>query len=259
MFDFMPHPANAPMTAPPVLCLSGPTGTADEWIGLEQCLGSRGACQTTDMPLVFRRKLTMAPDGAHVVAHGSAAYHALKAAIEMPLKVRSLTLIDPDIIAALPELKACPQFFGQLRMIERVTAEVAEGRTEAAATRVTNWWMGRGAWDRTSGTVQDMQVRAMPRLAAEYQGQAATPLPLLALVTLPCPVRIVAGRRAPSGIRSFARLLRVAIREVSMTLVKGARGSAHVSDPHVVAPDISNFIVSSDRGWQSQASLPVAA
>lgn len=259
MFDFMPHPAHTFMSAPPVLCLSGPTGMRDEWIGLADCLGPRGACQSFDDASVLRRRLWAGPDGAHLVAHGTAAYHVLKMTEEIPERVRSLTLVDPDIIQALPELAACPQFFGHLSLIRRVREALPLGRLEAAAARVTEWWMGRGTWATTSYAIKERVAEAMPALAREWRIQEDAPLTLLTLVNLSCPVRIIAGRRTPSSIRSLVRLLRVAVPEVSVTFVKGARGACHLTDPHVVGPEISNFIVSSDADWHTQASLLAAA
>ena len=82
---------------------------------------------------------------------------------------------------------------------------------------------------------------------------------LLDLVNIACPVRIVAGSRAPAPIRSLARLMRVAVQTLSITQVKGARGAAHLTDPHVVGPEVCKFVVSSDREWHTRFGLPAAA
>ncbi len=259
MFDILPHRHDAPLAAPPVLCLSGAMGTTDDWISLSEYLGPRGACRTLADAKELERHLRMAPDGAHIVAGGTAAYHALKLAGDMPERVRSLTLVDPDIIAALPDLIGCPQFHGHSDLIRKVRRLVAEGRTQEAAVKVTDWWMGRRAWSKTAPVIRTDIRAAMPMLVGAWRAQSETPLNLLGLVTLSCPVRIITGRRAPSPIRSLARLLRVVVTDLSVTFVRSARANVHLSDPHVVAPDISNFIVSSDLGWHTRTILPAAA
>ena len=64
---------------------------------------------------------------------------------------------------------------------------------------------------------------------------------------------------APAPIRSLARLMRVAVQTLSITQVKGARGAAHLTDPHVVGPEVCKFVVSSDREWHTRFGLPAAA
>lgn len=259
MFDFMPHAHDAFRTAPPVLFLSGAFGVSREWDGIAMHIGARGACRTFDRVDEWRDAVAAAPDGAHLVAHGSAAYHAVKAATDLSGGVRSVTLIDPDLIAALPELACCMQFRPQVQRARRAAELVARNDDAAAAETVIDWWMGRRAFARTSERLQVRFAKAMPSLVAEWRAQEAQPLDLMDLATVAAPVRVVIGRKAPTAVRALSRLFSMVLGDGSHHMVKRAGTAAHLTDPHVVAPEILNFVVSSDMGWQDRAHLAVAA
>lgn len=129
---------------------------------------------------------------------------------------------------------------------------------DAAAAEVIAWWMGRRAWTRTAPRLRARFSSAIPSLIADWQAQSRTPFDLLGLVALTCPVKVVTGRRAPAAILALARTLRMAVPDLSMTLVTSARAASHLTDPHVTAPEIGNFIVSNDRGWHSIDHLAAA-
>lgn len=244
MFDFahpMDRPARADQT---VLFLSSPFGVSREWAGLSECLGPQAECRTHDRPAPFMHDARLSSDPVHLVAHGTGAYHALSTAMRDPYLVRSVTLIDPDLICAMRELAPCHQFRGHTRMIDRATGLVEGDRPEAAAQIVTDWWMGRRAWSRTSPRLQARFAAAMQRLVAEWQAQSVAPLDLLDVVTLDCPVHIVTGRRVRSDVRALTQLLRIALPDCTLTTVPFARAAAHLSDPHIVGPALRNGIVS---------------
>lgn len=258
MFDFMPRSDHARRTAPPVLFLSNPFGVAGEWSGIAETLGDQADCEAYEDPSAYLRRVCGRPEGPHLVAHGTGAYHALIAAIQHPHCVRSVTLIDPDIICAMPDLIPCPQFRRHTMLVRRAQDLALCGKHRDAAAQVIDWWMGRRAWSKTAFRLKARFAGAMPALADEWRMQAKAPVNLLGLVALACPVKVVTGRRAPSEITELARLLRMAIPEASMVLVKSARAASHLTDPHVVGPELRNFIVSSDLGWHTKGDLVAA-
>ena len=259
MFDFMIQNRETQVAAAPVLFLSSAMGETWEWNGIADCLGPRGACQMFDHPADWAHAAFIAPDGAHLVAHGAAAYDALRVAAGYGEIVRSVTLIDPDLIAGLPELAACLQFRRHAGMIRRVQTRVAEEDRVGAAELAVEWWMGRGAWSRTAPELRGRLEKAIARLSADWQRQAAAPFDLTELSGIAAPVRVITGRRAPSDIRAMTRLLRMVVPELSARFVKFASASAHLTDPHIVGPDVSNFIVSCDLAWQDQPEQRMAA
>lgn len=259
MFDFFTHSQMTTVEAPSVMFLSSPFGGPREWVGISDYIGARGTCTAFSDPTAWQHAVETAPNGVHAVVHGTAAYHTLKLASENPAAFRSITLIDPDIINALPELQPCPQFHGHTKLIEEALEAEAMGEPIAAAAKVINWWMGRKAWAQTSAMPRSKLISAMPRLATEWRLQSRKPLTLLDLTKVSCSVQIVTGRHAPAEIRSLMRTLRMALPDFSTCLVKSAVGASHMTDPHIVAPTTSDFIVSSDNGWHNEFDLQAAA
>ncbi|MEM8957702.1 MAG: hypothetical protein AAGC86_07800 [Pseudomonadota bacterium] len=168
-------------------------------------------------------------------------------------------MVDPDIIVSLEDLTRCCQFRGQMKLIERAAALTSDGRHDAAAAKTVDWWRGPDAWKRTAPTEKALFVRAMPALAGEWRAQRKALLSLLQLAKLSCPIKMITGRRTPSELRSLAHLLRMAIPDFSLRLVTSARALSHLSDPHIVSPEIGKFIVCSDMGWHTDEDLALAA
>lgn len=257
MFDFVSQPES--QTAAPVLFLSGPFGVPREWDGIADCLGTRGVCQAFKDRGGWLCALENALYGAHLVAHGTAVYDALRVVLDNPERVRSATLVDPDIITALPELSACLQFRRHTEMISRATDFFTQGDCEHAAEEAVDWWMGHGAWRRTSHRIQTRFDASVVTLANDWQRQMGSPFDLLELANISAPVRIVTGRKSPADIRAMARLMKMVIPRSTTTLVKAAGSASHLTDPHVVGPDVSNFIVSCDMDWHHRHCLAAAA
>jgi pimeloyl-ACP methyl ester carboxylesterase len=256
MFNFSSRESD---TVGPVLFLSGPFGVAREWAGIMLCLGTRGASRAFDDRDAWRRALDVAPAAAHLVAHGPAAYEALRMAQECPRRVRSVTLVDPDILAALPEMKAGSQFRRGASLRRQVAALVAEGRQVEAAEAVTDWWMGKGTFSRSSLRLRSRFAASSAALVEAWRRQEEAPFDLCRLSGLRVPVHVATGRRAPAETRSVTGLLKMVVPGLSATIVKDAGAAAHLTDPHVVGPDVSNFIVLSGGGWQDRAHFAAAA
>lgn len=258
MFDCPPSTCAPPQAAASVLFLSSPFGAAREWRGISECLGRRAVCRTFGRGEEFRRHAQSVSGASHLVAHGTGACHALRVALECPKAVRSVTLIDPDIIRALPDLTPCLQFRGHLGMIRRAIELHAANRHDDAAALVTDWWMGRQAWARTAARLRQRFANAVPAMVLEWRSQSSSPLLLHELAALSCPMRILTGRRVRSDITALSRFLRLAVPEVSLTRVAAARAASHLTAPHVVAPEIANFVASNEMAWQTEPVLVAA-
>lgn len=256
MFDFANDASSHPIQT--VFFLSNPLGNTREWTGLAQTIGALATCRAFDRPDAFRTALSQMTAPAHLVAHGSAAYHALQVAAQDPDAVQSVTLIDPDILAAVPDMHACPTYHKNLSIMQRAKELCDQGQTQEAAQLTVDWWMGRATWHNTNPTLQVRFASAMPALVAEWQMQEADPLCLLNIATVRCPIKLVLGRKTPAGIRSLAQLVRLALPNASLQRVSEARGACHLTHPHVVGPELRNFVVEHAVDWQSAEYLQAA-
>lgn len=251
MFDSlhaMPHSS----TQTEVLFLSNSLGVAREWEGLSDTVGAIAAPRMFDRPGEFHRAVRLSSAGAHLVAHGSAAYHAIQTAIRYPGDVRGITLIDPDILASLPDLHDCPIYRQNLQINALATVLADQGRSADAARCVIDWWMGRSAWSNTSERLRSRFAADMPALVADWRNQASSPLCLLGLTNVHCPIQIITGRDAPADIRALTQVLCLALPQTSLVKVKGARGASHLTHPHLVGPALRKFIVYNKTGWHTE-------
>lgn len=257
MFD-MDHDTAA--GGPSVFFLSGAMGARGEWKSLEGCVNGThlavpfsDAAEGVDM-------LDFAPTGAHLVAHGTAVHTALRAVMERPERVRSLTLIDPDIAPALPELAVSPMFRAGQQMRTRMARFAEEGDAFNAAREAVDFFMGRKAFQKSSFELQKRFARRMGRLQHAYAAQQAQPFDLYELSTVDCPTLVVTGRFASSELRECARLLMFAMQPARRFIVPGARAAAHLTDPHIVGPELRKFLENSVPGCNHAASVaPIAA
>lgn len=257
MFD-MDHDTAA--GGPTAFFLSGALGARGEWKSLEGCISGThlavpfsDAAEGVDM-------LDFAPTGAHLIAHGTAVHTALRAAMERPERVRSLTLIDPDIATALPELAVSPMFRAGQQMRTRMERYAGEGDAFNAAREAVDFFMGRRAFRNSSFGLQQTFARRVGALSAAYAAQRAQPFDLSGLSTIQSRTLIVTGRFAAAELRECARLLMFAMPPARRFIVSGARAASHMTDPHIVGPEVLKFLETSGPECNHVPSVaPIAA
>jgi len=251
MFDLL-HTTTYTAPKTEILFLSNPLGVASEWHGLSGAVGTLAPFRVFEKPRDFQDAAKLSFAGAHLVAHGSAAYHAIQTALRHPDRIRGITLIDPDILASLPDLHDCPSYRQNLRINSKATALVVQSRNAQAAQVVIDWWMGRLSWINTSERLQTRFAEAMPALIADWRIQARDPLCLLGLATIHCPIQIVTGRNAPADLRALIHVMRLALPQTRLLKVQYACGASHLTHPHIVGPALRKFVVCTAAGWHTE-------
>lgn len=248
MFDDQISPSRE---SAPVLFLSGALGGAGEWTGVAESLGAGFVpARHGDAPSAIL-DLARYPAGAHVVAHGSAAYDALARAAAEPWRFRSLTLIDPDLAAALPDLAMAPQYRAGRAMRRNVAVYAAEGDAWNAVREAVDFWMGKGAFARSSLALQQRLASRCGPLVSAYARQSARPLDVFDLAKVACPTFVITGSKAAPELRENARLAFFAIPRAKRLLVREAGACAHLTDPHVVGPAVREFLENCESRWQT--------
>lgn len=253
MYDFVPSPARS------VIALSGPLSDPSEWDSLTLALGSRGTAEGVSARRDWHAAIAGASGPVHLAASGTAAHDALATAMTLPARVRSVTLVDPDMAGAIEELTVSPQFRRDAIHRVAVSVAVAAGDLADAAQAEVDRWMGRGAYRAASLRFRRDMARRMPRLVADWRRQGLMSLSVARLAALAPPVRVVLGARAPVEARQMAGLLRMVVPDLARIVVPVARGLAHLSDPHMVWPDVANFVAAAQPKWQSSNDFATAA
>lgn len=249
MFDFNTHSDRAAST---VLFLSGGLGAANEWRAVAESLGPAFAVQRHSDSHAGIRALDQHPEGAHVVAHGTAAHPAILTAAACPGHVRSLTLIDPDVIGALPDAAAAPARGPGTAMRRRVLDHSRRGDFIDATREAVDFWMGRGAYGKSSRELQEKLGARLHRLVRDYRAQTEWSFDADTVSSVVCPVLVMTGRKAPSELKDAARLMVHGLPFAEPFGVPGAKACAHLTDPHLVGPALRAFLARTDRGWHNR-------
>ncbi|PRY23641.1 pimeloyl-ACP methyl ester carboxylesterase [Aliiruegeria haliotis] len=136
----------------------------------------------------------------HLLGHSFGAVVALRLAMERPELVRSLTLIEPVLFAALGEH---PQAADQRAEVDRLDFWLRAGNRVAAARYFTETWGTGAPWDSFR---EDQRAYILDRIHAvpdQWPGLYGDCAGLLApgrLEALELPVLLIGGGRSPGAI-----------------------------------------------------------
>ncbi len=158
---------------------------------------------------------------AHLVGHSYGGFVALKAALEVPDKVRTLFAFEPVAYGVLKTpaersdldaLKAEPWF-----------SAPDTGGDAAWLERFVDYWSGTGAWKEMSDNVQKSFLSQGRRVFGEVMSlnKDTTPVETYAQ-TLRMPVVIMSGTESPVSARKVAERLGQSLRQGQHMTIKGA-------------------------------------
>lgn len=224
------------------MCLHASASSSGQWRALMERLAPRYRVLAADLygygqspAWPGARPLTLADEAAllepvfqaagdrfHVVGHSYGAAIALCAALTQPHRVKSLTLFEPVLIAALmqddPDQPAAREIAS---VRDDTSAAVARGELEAAGERFVDYWMGAGAWATTPDKRRAVIAGTMPKIRAEWHAIFTEPTPLAAFARLAIPTRYLVGGASPLAPRGVARLLTRTLPRVSVVELAG--------------------------------------
>lgn len=241
-----------------VILLNDALGSAADWLGMAEHLACRFRSIATAAPDRLEGMLAAAVTSVHVIAEGTAATTALRAAAAAPWRIRSLTLIDPDVATALARIAGrVPPGFAAMRAA--FDTHCREGEPRHAMRNLVDYRMGPGAWDRSSPRLRQRLARRTGDWTAAMAERQARPFAGRDLAACVCPSLVITGREAGAGMREIHRRLCTALPFVRSVLIEGAKAAAHRTDPHVVDPLVCAFLVQADGRWHDGRAAPKRA
>ena len=188
----------------------------------------------------------------HLVGHSYGGGVALRAALERPHRIASLSLYEPTVFHVLRS--AGDDGRAALDEIRGVAADVGRGVVtgayRAAARRFVDYWNGEGQWDALNETVQADLVRYIPKACLDFQALIEEPTPLVAYRRIPGRHLLLQGGRTTRPAREVARRLSSAIAPVRSMTVAGAGHMGPVTHAEIVLGVIAEHI------RESEALLP---
>lgn len=165
-----------------------------------------------------------------LIGHSLGATVALRIALAAPDAIRSLTLIEPVLFAAAPEMAAGQPDFDLEQLI-------AEGRDEEAARKFLALWGGQ-RYDDLSADAQErmrMRVRLVASCTPDLMRDRANLLRDGGLETIDAPVLLVSGEQSPPSIHAIADALAQRLPDVGRANVPNAGHMVPITHPDEVA------------------------
>jgi pimeloyl-ACP methyl ester carboxylesterase len=263
----------------PVIALHCSGAGAGQWRPLGEALGSRYAlvapehygCESAG-PWSGEHAFTLADEAAttieiidcsdskvHLVGHSYGGAVALRAAVERPDRIASLTLYEASAFHLLKEMGARgAAAFAEILAIRTRTAEgVISGDYRGAATSFVDYWSGGGSWAALRPSVQAALTRWAPKAPLDFRALIDEPTPASAYAALRFPTLIMRGEHAPAPARLIAETLPTLIPAARLAVIPGAGHMGPLTHVPEVNAAIARHIAGSDAKFQ-QYCLPAA-
>jgi pimeloyl-ACP methyl ester carboxylesterase len=160
----------------------------------------------------------------HLVGHSYGGAVALRAAIERPGRIASLTLYEPTAFHLLKAMGGRAMIaLAEIRSIAARTAQgVITGNYRGAAVAFIDYWSGPGAWAALRPAVQATVTRWMPKAPLDFRALIDEETRMSRYARLQIPTLILRGERAPAPTRLIAETLQASMRGARLEVVAGA-------------------------------------
>jgi len=178
-----------------------------------------GAFQT----LVTRIAASFIERPVDLIGHSFGASVALRIAVGAPEAVRSLTLIEPVLFAALPE--SDPEWIALRQKQDHFEAMMAAGDHETAARGFMRDWGTGQPWDSYTETQRARFIAAMPMVENISRANFEDPAGIAregGIEGIDAPVMILHGDRSPPTMPRVAEAIAARLPDVGVACIAGA-------------------------------------
>ncbi len=178
----------------------------------------------------------------HVIGHSFGATVALRLAIEHPGAVKSLTLIEPVLFAAVA---GAPAYARQSQDFAPFNAAWAAGDIERATAHFIGMWGDQTPFDDLPQKQRDYLMKTVWVIRAQHPAlweDRARLLPRLGSVT--CPVLLMEGGASPPIISEILSALALSLPDAQRATIPGAHHMGPITHPGPFAEAIGDFITS---------------
>ena len=187
----------------------------------------------------------------HLVGHSYGGAVALRAAVERPHRVASLTLYEPTVFhllglfgaagaSALFEIQSIAYALEQL---------VASDHHRAAARLFFDVWNGEGSFDALRAEKQASLIRYVPKGPMEFRALFGERVALGVYGALQVPTLILKGQHAPAPTSLVASALAGAMEEATSATMPGLGHMGPLTHAEIVAPEIANHIARTESAF----------
>lgn len=181
---------------------------------------------------------------AHLVGHSLGGTVAVRATLERPDRVASLTLIEPVLFNLLEETED-PTRVEYLEVAHAMIVLVRFGDREGAARLFMDYWLGPGGLDAMDERTRDYTIRTIDRVADDWFGISAYAPGALTTEDLRAvapPTLLLCGERTQPSTRRITEILRDALPDAEYREIAGAGHMSPLTHPVPVNEIITEFI-----------------
>ena len=259
-----PHPfVREAGAGPAVVCVHSSSSNSSQWRALMDCLSpafhvlaadsfSSGKSpswagnrpfQLEDEVALLEPVFAQAGDGFALVGHSYGAAVALKAAVALPGRVRSLALYEPTLFSLIDAQSSPPNDADGIRNAA-AAAVMALGNNDLseAARCIVDFWSGEGTWDRTPEQIRKPIMQSMTNAPYWTNAMFQDSTSLEEFSGLGIPVLYMIGKDSPAASRGVANLLTKTLPMVSVVEFEGMGHMGPISHPGVINDVIRRFL-----------------
>jgi pimeloyl-ACP methyl ester carboxylesterase len=179
----------------------------------------------------------------HLVGHSYGGATALRVALAMPGRIRSVTVYEPVLFGVLRECYGRGRPAAEIWEVARaVRRHVRAGMRETAARLFIDYWSGAGTWDTLPEARQMGHAARMPVIAAQFESLIRDPVRLEHFKTLDVPVLCIVGRQTRAPVVRIAELVAGALPHASIERVTGLGHMGPVTHPLAFAERAVEFV-----------------
>jgi len=181
--------------------------------------------------------------GVHLVGHSYGGATALRVALAIPGRIRSVTVYEPVLFGVLRDCYGRGRPAAEVLEIARaVRRHVRAGMRETAARLFIDYWSGAGTWDTLPEARQMGHAARMPVIAAQFESLIRDPVGLEQFKTLDVPVLCIVGRQTRAPVVRIAELVAGALPHASVERVAGLGHMGPVTHPLAFAERVVEFV-----------------
>jgi len=181
--------------------------------------------------------------GVHLVGHSYGGATALRVALAMRDRIRSVTVYEPVLFSVLRERYGRGRPGAEVwELAAAIHRNVRAGTLETAAQMFIDYWSGAGTWDSLPQARQMGHAARIPVIGAHFESLFHDPVTLDDLRKLEMPVLYIVGRETRAPVTRIGELLAGTLPYATLERVTGLAHMGPVTHPIVFAERVVDFV-----------------